>query len=118
MDKISKKKVEQLKKQKEEEKKIAFENYKRQLDEDYVDLHSNEFMAFYEYFRDLVGERLGYRIDGHYGEFVNFLVNNSSHKDEFRETKIQEYLEESSEDEEEEEEEVGKYDFLYFKGGY
>jgi hypothetical protein len=49
---------------------------------------------------------------------VNFLVENSSDRDMFREERINEYLEESSDEEDEEEEEVGKYDFLYFKGGY
>jgi hypothetical protein len=119
---LSKKKLQEIKKQKEEERQNIFEEYKRQLDEDYLDLNSEEIMDFYEAFLDKMNNRLGFSISGRYGEFVNFLVENSSDRDIFREEKIKEYLEELSENEEEneieEEEEVEKYDFLYFKGGY
>ena len=119
-EKLSKKKLEKLRLEKEREKLEAFEEYKKQLDEDYIDLHSDEFMDFYEFFLgELEGKGLGGKFNGSYGKFVDFVVENSGHKDEFRERKIGEYLEEKSEDEEDDEDEdVGKYDFLYFKGGY
>lgn len=117
--KLSKKKLEQIRIKRENEKREAFEEYKRQLEEDYLDLHNNEFMDFYEYFcEELENKGLGGN-KGFYGYFVDFLVENSSHREEFREMKIQEYLDEpSDEEDEDEEDEVGKYDFLYFKGGY
>jgi hypothetical protein len=96
----------------EQDKKEKFEHYKKQIEEDYVDLNSDELEAMYEKFCDLGFNNLSMDFGGTYHKFLNFVLENSSDKNEYLEDMIEEYQNESdSEDDEEEEDD--NYDDIY-----
>jgi len=109
---LSRKKREELKKNKEEEKKINYDKFVNDLDELYVDLFSNDYGNLYEYFIELLDKKF-YCVEQSqegFNIFSKFIDGYSSHKDEYKEIKINQYLDDvSSEDDVEEETE---YEFL------
>ena len=90
---ISNKKLRELELQKEEEKKETFEEFKKDLDEEYLDLFSD---GHYEIFVNLMELLSIHRIDDPYQylDFVAFLDKYSSHRHNYMEEEIKKYLDE------------------------
>ncbi len=111
---LSRKQLDEIKKNKEEEDRLRYEKYVGELDELYFDLHSEEFGQFYDYFLDIL-EKKFYCVERdyqNYKDFVDFVNRNSNHREIFKESKIESYLDDVSSEEEEDEE---KYEFLMKK---
>jgi len=90
---ISNKKLRELELQKEEEKKETFEEFKKDLDEEYLDLFSD---GHYEIFKNLMELLSIHRVDDPYQylDFVAFLDRYSSHRHNYMEEEIKKYLDE------------------------
>ena len=90
---ISNKKLRELELQKEEEKKEAFEEFKKDLDEEYLDLFSD---GHYDIFVNLMELLSIHRIHDPYQylDFVAFLDKYSSHRHNYMEEEIKKYLDE------------------------
>lgn len=90
---ISNKKLRELELQKEEEKKETFEEFKKDLDEEYLDLFSD---GHYEIFVNLMELLNIHRVDDPYQylDFVAFLDKYSSHRHNYMEEEIKKYLDE------------------------
>ncbi len=90
---ISNKKLRELELQKEEEKKETFEEFKKDLDEEYLDLFSD---GHYEIFVNLMELLSIHRVDDPYQylDFVAFLDKYSSHRHNYMEEEIKKYLDE------------------------
>ncbi len=90
---ISNKKLKVLELQKEEEKKETFEEFKKDLDEEYLDLFSD---GHYDIFVNLMELLSIHRIDDPYQylDFVAFLDKYSSHRHNYMEEVIKKYLDE------------------------
>ena len=97
----------------QQEKLERFEFYKNQLEENYVDLNSDELELMYDKFCDLGETHLSMNMRGKYHDFVNFVLKYSSDKDEYLEEKIEEYQNETDPEDEAEEEEDDNYDDIY-----
>lgn len=99
---ISNKKLRELELQKEEEKKETFEEFKNDLDEEYLDLFSDRHYEIYLYLMELLC--IDKTEDTYqYLDFVAFLDKYSSHRHNYMEEEIKKYLDEdenSSQDEE------------------
>jgi hypothetical protein len=98
---ISNKKLKVLELQKEEEKKETFEEFKKDLDGEYLDLFSD---GHYDIFVNLMELLNIHRVDDpyQYFDFVAFLDKYSSHRHNYMEEEIKKYLDEeenSSQDE-------------------
>ena len=98
---ISNKKLKVLELQKEEEKKETFEEFKKDLDGEYLDLFSD---GHYDIFVNLMELLNIHRVDDPYQylDFVAFLDKYSSHRHNYMEEEIKKYLDEeenSSQDE-------------------
>jgi len=109
---LSRKRKEEIWRLKEEEKKEELSQFKNGLDDLYFDLYSDDYGGFYNYFMDLL-EKKFYCVERDsqsYNDFVSFVDNYSSHKEEFKEAEIERYLDYKSSDEEEEDE--AEYEFL------
>jgi len=102
---LSKKKQNELRKNKEDERKADYDKFVGELDELYFDLYSTDYDNFYEYFISLMDNKY-YCVDGrnvvNYKDFRDFVDKNSWHRDEFKDKKIGEYLDDESSEEEEE----------------
>lgn len=96
----------------QKEKKEKFEFYKRQIEEDYEDLNSEEIESLYDRFCELGETNLGIDMGGKYDKFLDFVLKNTSDRDEYLEEMIEEY-EKETDSEEEEEEEDDNYDDIY-----
>ena len=98
---ISNKKLRELELQKEEEKKETFEEFKNDLDEEYLDLFSDRHYEIYLYLIELLC--IDKTEDTYkYLDFVAFLDKYSSHRHNYMEEEIKKYLDEdenSSQDE-------------------
>lgn len=92
-----------------EERKEKFENYKKQLDEDYLDLHMEDLEKMFDVFKYKSQE---IPLKHNFKEFVDFVIKNSFDKDIFINENLDQYLDESSSDEEEEEVD-DNYDDIY-----
>ena len=90
---ISNKKLRELELQKEEEKKETFEEFKKDLDEEYLDLFSD---GHYDIFVNLMELLNIHRVDDPYQylDFVAFLDKYSSHRHNYMEEEIKKYLDE------------------------
>jgi len=88
---LSNKKLRELELQKEEEKKETFEEFKKDLDEEYLDLFSD---GHYEIFVNLMELLNIHRVDDPYQylDFVAFLDKYSSHRHNYMEEEIKKYL--------------------------
>jgi hypothetical protein len=88
---ISNKKLKVLELQNEEEKKETFEEFKKDLDEEYLDLFSDRH---YDIFVNLMELLSIHRIDDPYQylDFVAFLDKYSSHRHNYMEEEIKKYL--------------------------
>ena len=88
---LSNKKLRELELQKEEEKKETFEEFKKDLDEEYLDLFSD---GHYEIFKNLMELLSIHRVDDPYQylDFVAFLDKYSSHRHNYMEEEIKKYL--------------------------
>ena len=74
---LSNKQKRDLKKKKDEQKKVEFEEFKKRLAEDYLELYDNDFMEFYNYFLDTMQSlNIPVREDFYY-KFRGFLIQNS-----------------------------------------
>lgn len=111
---LSKKKLEEIRKNKEEDDRIRYDKYIDELDELYFDLHSDIYGDFYDYFIDILEKKFYYVEKEHqnYKDFVDFVDKNSFHREVFKEGKIEKYLDDISSEEEDDEE---KYEFLMKK---
>ena len=90
---LSNKKLKVLELQKEEEKKETFEEFKKDLDEEYLDLFSD---GHYDIFVNLMELLSIHRVDDPYKylDFVAFLDKYSSHRHNYMEEEIKKYLDE------------------------
>lgn len=88
---LSNKKLKVLELQKEEEKKETFEEFKKDLDEEYLDLFSD---GHYDIFVNLMELLNIDRVDDPYQylDFVAFLDKYSSHRHNYMEEEIKKYL--------------------------
>ena len=111
---LSRKKRDEIKKVKEENDKILYNRFTEGLDDLYFDLYGDEYDNFFQYFMDLLEKRyfIIERDKGVYDNFKKFIDRNSTHREEFKDKKINDYLEDVSSEEEEDEE---KYEFLMKK---
>ncbi len=115
-DYLSNKQKRELKKKKDEQKKVDFNEFKKRLIEDYIELYDNDFMEFYNYFLDVM-ESLNIPMrEDFYNKFQSFLIQNSSHRETFMETEIEKYLDEVTEEDDDEDER--DYDFMNQKETY
>lgn len=113
---LSNKQKRDLKKAKEEQKKIEFEEFKKKLSEDYLELYENDFTEFYNYFLEVM-ESLNIPIrEDFYNKFRGFLIQNSTHKETFMDAEIEKYLEEVTEEDLEDDDR--DYDFMNQKETY
>ena len=113
---LSNKKKREIKRKKDEQKQIEFEEFKKRLAEDYIELYDNDFLDFYNYFVELM-EKLNLPIkEDFYNKFQGFLIQNSSHRETFMETEIEKYLDEVTEEDDDEDEK--DYDFMNQKETY
>ena len=88
---ISNKKLRELELQKEEEKKETFEEFKNDLDEEYLDLFSDRHYEIYLYLIELLC--IDKTEDTYkYLDFVAFLDKYSSHRHNYMEEEIKKYL--------------------------
>ena len=90
---LSNKKLRELELQKDNEKKEHFEDFKKDLDEEYLDLFSDGHHEIYLYLMELI------HVDKsenpyQYFEFVAFLDKYSSHRYNYIEDEINKYLDE------------------------
>jgi len=114
---LSRRKRDELKRKNEELKKEEYDKYVGELDELYFDLYSDEYSLFYDFFIDLM-EKKFYCIKNdykNYNDFKIFVDGYSRHKDEFKDKKINDYLDEET-SEEEIEEDFLENDFFLRKG--
>ena len=90
---LSNKKLKVLELQKEEFKKETFEEFKTDLDEEYLDLFSDGHYNIYLYLMELLNID---KIEDPYQylEFVAFLDKYSSHRHNYMEEEIKKYLDE------------------------
>jgi|688.fasta_scaffold663601_2 hypothetical protein len=113
---LSNKQKIELKKKKDEQKKIEFDEFKNRLAEDYLELHENDFMEFYNYFINMM-EILNIPMrEDFFNKFRDFLIQNSSHRDTFMENEIDKYLDEVTEEDMDEDDR--DYDFMNQKDIY
>ena len=90
---ISSKRLKELELQKEEEKKDNFEEFKNDLDEEYLDLFSDGHYYIYLYLMELLS--IDKSEDPYqYLDFVAFLDKYSSHRHNYIEDEIKKYLDE------------------------
>jgi len=110
---LSNKQKKELKKQKEEQKNRDFNDYKKKLNDDYLDLHEADYSDFYDYILEIMDKiNLPNKNDSDfYNKFKDFVIYNSSHKEIFIENEIIKYLDEISEEDNEEENDRD-YDFM------
>lgn len=108
---LSRKKLEELKKNKEENDKKSYDTFVNGLDELYEDIFVDQYRDFYNFFIDLMDKKFYCLESNHivYNDFVKFVDKYSNLKDDFKEGKIKEYLDDESSEEEIEED---QYDFL------
>lgn len=114
---LSRKKLDEIKRKKEEIKKDEYYKYVEELDELYFDLYSDEYMRFYNYFRDLLDKKF-YCVEESYlcyNDFVKFVDGYSRHKEDFKDNKINEYLDDET-SEEEFDDDILDNDFFLRKG--
>ncbi len=95
---LSNKQKRDLKKKKDEQKKIEFEEFKKRLADDYLDLYENDFTDFYNYFLYTMESLNILMREDFYNKFQRFLIQNSSHRETFMESEIEKYLEELTEE--------------------
>jgi hypothetical protein len=113
---LSNKQKRDLKKKKEEQKKLEFDEFKKRLADDYLELYDNDFTDFYNYFLDTM-ESLNIPMrEDFYNKFRGFLIQNSSHREIFMESEIEKYLDEATEEDMEEDER--DYEFMNQKDIY
>ena len=113
---LSNKQKRDLKKKKDEQKKIEFEEFKKRLAEDYLELFDNDFMDFYNYFLDTMESLNILMREDFYNKFQRFLIQNSSHRETFMESEIEKYLDEATEEDMDEDER--DYEFMNQKDIY
>ena len=113
---LSAKQKREFKKKKDEQRKIEFEEFKKRLSEDYLELYDNDFMDFYNYFLDTMKSLNIPMREDFYNKFRGFLIQNSSHKEIFMETEIEKYLDEITEEDTEEDDK--DYEFMNQKETY
>jgi GTPase SAR1 family protein len=114
---LSNKQKREIKRKKDEHKNIEFDEFKKRLAEDYIELYDNDFLEFYNYFVDFM-EKLNLPIrEDFYNKFRVFLIQNSSHRETFMENEIEKYLEEITEEDDDEENDRD-YDFMNHKETY
>lgn len=90
---LSNKKLKVLELQKEEEKKETFKEFKKDLDEEYLDLFSDGHYDIYLYLMELLNiDKIEEPFQ--YLEFVAFLDKYSSHRHNYMEEEIKKYLDE------------------------
>jgi hypothetical protein len=98
---ISNKKLKEL--QKEEERKETFEEFKKDLDEEYLDLFADGHYDIYLYLMELLC--IDKTDDPYkYLDFVAFLDKYSSHRHNYMEEEIMKYLDEDEENNSKDEE--------------
>ena len=91
---LSNKKLKEL--QKEEERKETFEEFKKDLDEEYLDLFADGHYDIYLYLMELLC--IDKTNDTYkYLDFVAFLDKYSSHRHNYMEEEIMKYLDEDEE---------------------
>ena len=90
---LSNKKLRELELQKDNEKKENFEDFKKDLDEEYLDLFSDGHYEIYLYLMELLS--INKSEDPYqYFDFVAFLDKYSSHRYNYIEDEINKYLDE------------------------
>ena len=90
---LTTKKLRELELQKENEKKENFEEFKNDLDEEYLDLFSDGHYDIYLYLMELLG--IDKSEDPYqYLDFIAFLDKYSSHRHNYIEDEIKKYLDE------------------------
>ena len=90
---LTTKKLRELELQKENEKKENFEEFKNDLDEEYLDLFSDGHYDIYLYLMELLG--IDKSEDPYqYLDFIAFLDKYSSHRHNYSEDEIKKYLDE------------------------
>ena len=100
---LSNKKLKVLELQKEEEKKETFEEFKKDLDEEYLDLFADGHYDIYLYLMELLC--IDKTNDTYkYLDFVAFLDKYSSHRHNYMEEEIKKYLDEDEENNSKDEE--------------
>jgi hypothetical protein len=98
---LSNKKLKEL--QKEEERKETFEEFKKDLDEEYLDLFADGHYDIYLYLMELLC--IDKTDDTYkYLDFVAFLDKYSSHRHNYMEEEIMKYLDEDEENNSKDEE--------------
>lgn len=113
---LSNKQKREFKKKRDEQKKVEFEEFKKKLAEDYLELHDVEFMDFYNYFIDTMESLSIPMRENFFNKFRGFLIQNSSHRETFMETEIEKYLDEVTDEDMEEDER--DYEFMNQKEIY
>ena len=100
---LSNKKLRELELQKEEERKEKFEEFKKDLDEEYLDLFADGHYDIYLYLMELLC--IDKTDDTYkYLDFVAFLDKYSSHRHNYMEEEIMKYLDEDEENNSKDEE--------------
>lgn len=98
---ISNKKLEELRKSKQEEKQKNLEDYSLSLDEEYREVFSDEFYDYFSYFKYLLDRNfIIYDFGKKYNDFVEFVIDNSNDLELYKEEKLKQYLDEETEEEE------------------
>ena len=116
VSRLTKKQKEEIRKIKEEERRLHFEKYKENLSEYYFEHYSDDIYEIYNLLMDLLREKyICTEQKYNYQAFVNFVDKYSSHRDEYIEEHIQKYLDEESSEEEDDEQD---YEFLQKDKGY
>jgi len=90
---LSNKKLRELELQKENEKKDNFEEFKNDLDEEYLDLFSDGHYEIYLYLMELLCVDKS-EDQYQYLDFIAFLDKYSSHRHNYIEDEIKKYLDE------------------------
>jgi len=113
---LSNKQKRELKKKKDEQKKVEFEEFKKRLADDYLELYDSNFMDFYNFFLNTM-ESLNISMrEDFYNKFRGFLIQNSNHYDTFMESEIEKYLDEATEEDMDEDDR--DYEFMNQKDIY
>jgi hypothetical protein len=85
------------------------------LEEEYREEFEEELLNFYRYFCDKLDTMyLGYKSGRFYEKFVNFVLENTSHLEEYKEQREKEFLEEITDEKTVEEEEDNWQDDYWY----
>jgi len=115
---LTKKRQEELKREKENEKKIYFEKFKEDINEYYFEHFSDDYYDLYLFLSKLLAERyICTERKYNYQKFVDFVDKYSNHRRVYVDENIEKYLEEES-SEDEDDETNPEEEFLFKQKGF